>query len=268
MVSSYRTQAAGCIGGACFAFARLITRNYKSTTPAVEDLWSWRSSVLGVAVLAGPAMAAFIAGRPISGSNGSLAIALTPIIVAICMGALGASGLDLPARLWPGLTGLTALLLLLPQPEMNPRLLLALCTIPLSAGMASAFLDRSLVQDDEMRTDPRSQRSWVGIALLGAAGVYSIFALQGRHEVSVPFSWLSATVDGLAAFLSLQALATLGVMRWCAQFFLIPLLTMIEGVVFLKPLLDVRSWLAFVLLGVSSAYLLWSPVIETDRALF
>ena len=58
------------------------------------------------------------------------------------------------------------------------------------------------------------------------------------------------------ALLTLLVLRRLGVVRWSAQFLLIPLLTLLEGVLLLRPVLDFRSWMAFVLLAVSSGYLL------------
>ena len=191
-------------------------------------------------------------------------MALIPIVVATSVGAFGASGDDLPGRLWPGLTGVTGLLLLLPQPDLSVRYLLALSIMPLSAGLASAFLEMSLVNSADDHSSPK-QSLWMGAALLAAAGIYGGCALQAG-QTSFSFPWAGAVLDGLGAFLSLQVLQTLGAMRWGAQFLLIPLLTMVEGVVLLRPVLDLRSWLAFVLLGVSSAYLLWQQTEKAGRA--
>ncbi len=262
-VSSYRTQVIGCAGAASLVLISFV-HNRMNTPGSKLCLQPGRTGLLGVVVLAGPAVATLVAGRFVSGSSASLAMALSPVVVAVAMTALGALGQDLPARLWPGLTGLAGLLLLLPQPDLSPRFLLALSVMPVSAGLASAFVDRGLSHAREGGDRKGRPRSWMAVALLGAAVVYGGLAFQGWRESARHFPWSACVLDGLGAFLSLQVLETLGAMRWCAQFLVTPLLTLLEGVVFLHPLLDLRSWLAFGLLLVSSAYLLWNRTAETE----
>jgi threonine/homoserine efflux transporter RhtA len=69
------------------------------------------------------------------------------------------------------------------------------------------------------------------------------------------------------ALLSLLVLVRLGAVRWSAQFVLLPLLILLQGIVILRPAITVR-WVAGMLLIVTaSLYLLLPQFEETETAM-
>lgn len=218
-------------------------------------VWLWRRGVAGALALSGTALAAMVSDRYINANDVTLALSLTPVVVAIavCASRVG-EGHDLTARLWPGLMGLAGLLLLLPQPALSGwRFVLALCLMPAVIGTAAAIAAPVGVHGEEVRG---RALPWKVVALLGAGAMFvAVGLVERRTGSSLPLTWEAAVLDGVTALLSLMALSRLGATRWSAQFLVVPLLTMLEGAAILRPVLDVRSWLAFALLALSGAYL-------------
>ncbi len=235
---------------------------------------AFRVSILGyvggsVAVV-GPALAVAIFRRNVNASNATLALALTPCVIAVATSALmGEAHEDVTARLWPGLAGTAGLLLLLPQPVVRDwQFGLALAAMPLLAGLGATlyFVSRTSEQAGHF-SSVVIYRPAISLAFAGFA--YGALALRGLGQGAVPFSWGVAGADGLLALLTVMTLERLGPTRWAAQFLLAPLLTLVEGVAFLRPLLDLRSWLAFGLLTISATYLLVvGKVASPNRASF
>lgn len=258
--STELTEAAGCIMAAGLAALPVVFRRVRSRASSSSFRPAKLSGTSALA-LVGPALGASVAGRHVNGNNATLALALTPAVIAVALSARSHndSG-ELTGRLWPGLAGLAGLLLLLPQPSLDSwRFLLALGLMPLLTGLGAAFSllgPRSPQEpargDAYVDADPQ-----IVISLLIAGVLFAILTIAGGLTQSLPFSLSAAALDGLIFLLSLVVLARLGAVRWAAQFLLVPLLTMLEGAVVLRPVLDVRSWLGFALLAVSGGYLLY-----------
>ncbi len=254
------THAAGCWMAAGFALLMTLAlrrrrevRGPKSGDAIARFELSYFGG--GTAALAGAALAAAISSRFVNANNATLALALVPCVTAVAMSASGyGGGADLPARLWPGLAGVAGLLLLLPQPVFTDwRYGLAFAAMPLLVGVGSSAFSTSCAPE-VIRGPQRGSPACTVLLLAGFA--FGLLSLRSFRGSVASFSWGIAALDGLLALLSLLALQRLGATRWAAQFLLTPLITLLEGAVLLRPVLDLRSWLAFALLAVSGGYLL------------
>ena len=209
-------------------------------------------------MLTGPAVAQALSSRYVSADDATLALCLTPVVVAVAASATALEAGDMAARLWPGLAGAAGLLLLLPQPSLSGwRFVVALLALPLLAGIGAVHVTVTT----EAAQTPTAVRgvSWLGATLFVSSLLFALLGLIAyRQSGAVGVSALAVAADGLQALLTILALQRLGAVRWSSQFLIVPLLTMLEGAVLLRPMLDTRSWLAFVLLGVSSGYQIFS----------
>jgi threonine/homoserine efflux transporter RhtA len=70
--------------------------------------------------------------------------------------------------------------------------------------------------------------------------------------------------DGVLALLSLLVLARLGAVRWSAQFALLPLLILLQGILILRPTITVRWVAGMLLIATASIYLLLPQAEETE----
>lgn len=264
--STLSTEGVGCLMAAgLVGLLALRSRVRLGDYPPLR----FQGLVIGVAgalVLAGPAVAQVIAGRRISPDNGTLALALAPVVVAmLASGSGSAEGRDLPGMLWPGLAALTGLLLLLPQPAYSEwRPWLGLCSMPALVSVGAWWFGQGW-DDGGLRPS-----SWGGISLglIGGAVVFAVLWVAtigfGSDGGSSAFrggfwsgAWAGCGLDGLSALLALLALQRLHAVRWVSQFLWIPLVGLLEGVVFLWPVLDARSWVGLGLVGVGAAYQLF-----------
>ena len=264
-VSTAATEALGCFSAGCLVAGWAWWRSIRGRPLRSRTVPEINLSLAAGLLVSGPALASLIADRHLSGENATLALSLTPVVVAVASQHFYAETQEnLTARLWPGLAGMAGLLLLLAQPKFSSwRFTAALAAMPLIAGVAAAFVRSRLhsLETSPLVTLPDDQRwlvPWPTAALIAAALVFGVLALRAsgfQREFSC--SPLAASLDGITASLSLLVLARAGAVRWSAQFLAIPLFTLLEGVFLLRPILDTRSWLAFTLLLVSTGYLLW-----------
>jgi threonine/homoserine efflux transporter RhtA len=74
---------------------------------------------------------------------------------------------------------------------------------------------------------------------------------------------LAAGVDALEALLALIALGRLSATRWSAQFAIVPLLVLLEGVVFMSSSISARMIVGLLLLAVAAVALLIPPSEES-----
>ncbi len=255
--SSFWTQAVGCLLAAgCVGGFRAI----RSRSGVVLHSRVTVKGVLGYTLaFSGPALAGSLFGKHISSNNGTLAMALTPVVIATTVSVLDSSGDgDLIGSLLPGLAGLTGLLLLLPQPTFRSWMpWCALGAMPLLAG-AGATMSQRLEQPKESRADAGPYSLVFGLVMAGIT--FGVLAtLQRRGSAG---SGTACGLDALTALLSLLTLARMGAVRWGAQFLLIPLLGLVEGTVLLHPFLDVWSWIGMGLIALGSLRLLLSPTDE------
>ena len=91
-----------------------------------------------------------------------------------------------------------------------------------------------------------------------SALVFFALGVGMRQGLEMPrFSALGSAADGVDSVLSLIVLLRMGTMRWSAQFLLIPLLAILEGILFLHPAVFAPSWTGGGLLMIGSAFLVF-----------
>jgi drug/metabolite transporter (DMT)-like permease len=246
--SSVGSQAAGCAWAALVCVV-LVLRPRAVRGGQREFCFA---ALGGALLLCGPAAGELLRATRVEPAGLMMALALTPVVVALA-GRMD----EVAGRLWPGLAAVAGLMLVLAQPGLgDARSDAALCLAPVLTGCGAALL--------------RSERaeSWwrMPAALAGAAMVFAmswgVGAWQAGH-VAVP-SLLATACDGLLALLGLLVLARLGAERWSAQFALLPLLVLVQGIWILRPTLTLRWGVGMLLLAVAGVYLLLPQATETE----
>jgi hypothetical protein len=261
MVADTRPEAApslvsaalGCGWAAMLAFTLLDRGRNAGVTKAHES----RHMLAGAMLLGGPAVGMIVGARELNAGALTIALALTPVVVAVGVAAFGAAKADgVAGRIWPGLAAVTGLLLVLIQPNLsNTRSDIALALAPVLTGMGAALF----------WFDGESARPSAAYALMGAAALFAFstvgVAVATGHMPSI--SWLAVAYEGLLALLSVLALRSLGAMRWSSQFTWLPLLILLQGIVMVRPPVTARWLIGLGLITVASVYLLLPQ--EEDR---
>ena len=219
-------------------------------------------------VLCGVILGQALAGRHISTNNAALALALTPAVLAVLRSvSTNVPRVDLTGQLWPGLAGLMGLLLLLPQPSFSGvRAWTGLTSIPLLTGLGAALF--AAEPDGGGRTGNRQEQIWLFAGCLVAAVTFGCTGFLRQEPFTHGWTWHATCLDALIFWLSLVALGRLGCSRWSAQFLFIPLLGFGEGLIFVRPLLDFRSWVGLALLGAGAVRQLFPEEQEADTSSF
>jgi hypothetical protein len=204
--------------------------------------------------LAGPAIALFLRGRDLDSSALTIALALTPVIIAIASSALGTESSEgIAGRIWPGLAAVAGLLLVLVQPTLGDlRTDLALVLAPTLTGIGAVLFCVG------QRVDPPRAASRIPTSLLGASTLF-VLALAGSYFVAhtrPTVSLLAVACDGILALLGVLTLNQLGATRWSSQFTWVPLLVILEGIVLVRPQLTAHWFIGLILLIVAGVYLL------------
>jgi drug/metabolite transporter (DMT)-like permease len=247
------SQTLGCAWATLFAFALLLPkRNPPNPQPKPSRTASLRWFFAGALLFGGPAIGILFPGRDLDSSALTVALALTPIIIAITSTALGAESSDgIAGRIWPSLAALAGLLLLLVQPSLGDiRADFLLLLAPLLTGLGAVLFC----------THPSGSVFRPASALLGACALFAIAFLAGLLAGARPtFSLLAIACDGLVALLGIATLSRLGSTRWSSQFTWIPLLIILEGIVLVRPRLTAHWFTGLVLLIVAGVYLLLPP---------
>lgn len=221
---------------------------------------SWLGVLAGAMVFAGPAAGALLQARGLDGPALTMALALTPVAAGIASAALGRGSLDGAAgRIWPGLAAIGGLLLVLVEPGLgNVRTDVALLLAPVLTGVGAALFC--------VRGGTTTWRASSG--LLGGTLVFAValtvesVATRTRPTVSL----LAMACDGLLALLGIYALQQVGATRWSAQFTLVPLLVVLEGLALAHQPLTLRWVVGIALLLVASLYLLLPSSEEMEPA--
>jgi hypothetical protein len=188
-----------------------------------------------------------------------MALALTPVAVGIAAAAFGgrAAG-SVAGRIWPGLAAIGGLLLLLAEPSLSDPLTdLALFLAPTLTGVGAAFLCSGGASRWRATT-----ALFGGTALFALALIAESLVAHARPRVSL----LAMACDGLMALLSVYALLQVGASRWSAQFTLLPLLIVLEGIVLVRPLFTARWVVGLALLALASLYLLLPPTDDGESS--
>ena len=203
----------------------------------------------GAMLLAGPFLALIARMRIFEVTSLTIALALAPVVVAVARPAFRQTeGAELAGRMWPGIAAVAGFLLILPEPSLAGwREDGVLALAPLLTGVGAAWL----------RTRGGGEAPKTVAALAGSATVFLGAALiQGA-----PWHGALAAggLDALLLMLSVAALFRLGATRWSAQFVLVPLVVMVEGLAGMGFRPDTRSMVGLLLVALSSAFLLLPP---------
>lgn len=228
--STAGSRALGCVWA-----AMLVLVLGRAPLGVAKD---WRGMLAGAMMLGGPAIG-LLSGGMDSGSL-TIALALTPVVVAVAAAALGDGGEGMAGRMWPGLAAVAGLLLVLTQPNVsNVRNDVLLLAAPVLTGAGAALFCA------------KRGRS-IASALVGGAAVFVVSWVWARGAVSV----VAVACDGLLTVLGVLAVSRLGATRWSAQFAVVPLLIVLEGLVLVRPGLQVRWLVGLALIAAGSVYLL------------
>jgi hypothetical protein len=243
------SEALGCAWAALVSLVLLGRRPGASSVASMRRSPS-RSMLAGAMLFGGPAVALLTRVHEMDSGGLTIALALTPVIIAITTSALGNEASDgIAGRLWPGLAATAGLLLLLAQPALGDvRGDLALVLAPLLTGVGAA-----LFCSDQDRAPWRVTEALVGAAMLFSVALAETYVIAG---IKPTVSLLAVACDGTLAFVGIFALRQLGATRWSSQFTLIPLLIVVEGIVLIRPELTAHWAVGLVLLVVASLYLL------------
>lgn len=131
----------------------------------------WKTMPAGAILVGGP-VTALLAHAPLVDPGGlTMALALTPVVVAVASDALSRGQTDdVAGRLWPGLAAVAGLLLVLVTPSLSDvRSDFVLALTPLLAGVGAAWF---CVQPGTAAGKLRS-------GLAGAAMLFAVAALVG-----------------------------------------------------------------------------------------
>jgi drug/metabolite transporter (DMT)-like permease len=246
--STLASRALGCLWAWLFALLWLGRR-----ASSFSDL---RGMLAGAMLLGGPAIGLLSGGRDLDAASLTIVLALTSVAVAVAAAAAGTGSDGVTGRIWPGLAAVAGLLLILPQPGvtgLRRDLLLALAPVLTGVGAVLCCAPG---------TEGTARPPRVSSALLGALGLFllawlvnaSASRLYGTH-LPAP-ALLAVACDGLLALLAVLALSRLGATRWSAQFTLVPLLILVEGMALARSGLNTRWAAGLVLVALSSGYLL------------
>jgi len=242
------SAAVGC--GSAAALYLLILR------PAVREQAGQlaRSAIGGALLIVGP-LIALVYPHSIPAASLTIALALTPVVIAVAEAATRHTSETLAGRLWPGLAAIAGLLLVLTQPSLaSPGEDLILMLTPLLTGCGAVLF---------CSARPNVWR--IPAALLGAAAALGIGAAINiaMHLGTWPdTAGLAAGFDALEALLSLMALGRLSATRWSAQFAIVPLLVLLEGIAMMPSSTSARIIAGLLLLAIAAAALLIPPSEE------
>ena len=243
-----------------------------------RDTWARRGG-LQLARTGGAAVAFFgvpivvveYAGASVSSITRSALFAVVPVVVALAVAA-GDVGIreERGARrfLAPALAGVGGLLLLLPlQFSGSPRgrVMLALVSaVVVLVGFASVWLYRLLGDVAVVQA----------IALTGVANAIFLLVCSALHEVMV-WRWsglesvlsISSAVDLLEVLFIVWLLREMEPIRFAARYFVIPMVTILESFVFVRPQMTVRIGFGTALLAAGAGMLLFTKNGEEETVL-
>jgi len=222
-----------------------------------------RGLLAGALFLGGPAIGLLIGAHELNAGALTIALALTPVAVAIGAAAFGAeTSQGVAGRIWPGLAAVTGLLLILVQPNLgNTFSDLALFLAPTLTGMGAALFESTGQAD--VAGHPVAANALIGAAALFGFATLTTSLVAGHRPM---LSLLAVAYEGVLALLSVMALSRLGATRWSSQFTWLPLLILLEGIVMVRPPITARWVVGLLLLALAGVYLLVPQEDERDAA--
>lgn len=252
-VTTLASASLGC--GSAAALYLLVMRPWNTTRAVGSQLM--RSALGGAMMICGPLLVLLRPGSIPAGSH-TMALALTPVVIAVIASATSHNSETLAGRLWPGLAAIAGLLLLLAEPSLtNPGEDILLVLAPLLTGAGAVLFCSS------------RESVWrVPAALLGGCAALALGAVVNvvTHTGGLSsMSGLAAGCDALQALLSIVAISKLSATRWSAQFALVPLLVLLEGLALMPASIPGRIIVGLLLLAIAGVALLLPPTEEPPR---
>jgi drug/metabolite transporter (DMT)-like permease len=249
--STLASETIGCAWATLLTLAFLALQpGPAAAQPSPSRAARLRWLLAGAMFSSGPVITLFLHGRDLDASALTIALALTPVIIAIASSALGTESSEgIAGRMWPGLAAVAGLLLVLVQPTLGDlRTDLALVLAPTLTGIGAVLFC----------TDQPHAASRISTTLLGASTLFAI-ALASSYFIAhmqLSLSLPAVACDGILALLSILTLNQLGATRWSSQFAWVPLLVILEGIVLVRPQLTAHWFIGLILLIVAGIYLL------------
>ncbi len=236
--------------------------------------WGWRYVRLGAAAVGFfgvPIVVAEYARGSVSAISRSALFALVPVVVVMAVAFGESSGREeRGARLFlmPALAGVGGLLLLLPLGFSNSArgwvMLAVVCGAVVLVGLASVWLYRLLRGIDFANA----------IAVVGVANaVFLLFWSAVREEVVWRGDGLASAVsfgslaDVLEVLLITWLLREMAPIRFAARYLVIPLVTVLESYVLMRPDWTVRMGFGTALLAAGGGMLLFLKASEEETIL-
>lgn len=209
------------------------------------------SATAGAMMVCGPFAYLLFHDHNIDATGLTMSLMLVPVVVAVARPAFRhTEGAELAGRLWPGIVGITGMLLMVPQPSLAniPNDVVMVVSL-LSTGIGAAwFRTRS------------GTPVWRMLAALAGAAVLFTVGIHGVSGTAVKGMALAAFLDGGLILLTVGALLRIGATRWSAQFVLVPLIIFLEGLALARMWrLEVRAIVGLGLMIFATVFLLLPP---------
>jgi hypothetical protein len=232
---------------------------------------STRLAVMSLGFFGVPAVAIEFASGSVGEINRSALFAMVPIVAAVALTTVDAGGpAERGARrsLAPALAGLGGLLLLLPLSLSNSAhgnlMIAVICAAVILVGTTSVWLYR-LLQHFELSDA-------IALVCLSNAALLLIYAWASGNITWSGSSLLSlaslpSLVEVIEVLLLLWLLRKMPPVQFAARYLLIPLLTVVEAYVLLRPPLTLRIGAGVILLAAGTGMLLLQHPAEEEDVL-
>ncbi len=233
-----------CGIGAVIASAVAVVR--RRAVPRARDVL--RLAAVGVGLLALSSLGVLVGGVAVRPVNAAAALCLVPIIAAVMESAWS----ERPMEFWPGLVGLAGASQIFPVTLRMGAAAYVGLLVPPFAIAAACVACRRVARGVAME--------WA-IALIFIGGEAGLAVMEFVRKLSggsvVPsFSPLAIALDLLLAGMVVVLVLQMDVRRYVAQYFIVPVLTVLEGVVLLHAALLWRLGVGMVLMGIAAFALL------------
>lgn len=239
--------ALGCFSASLLILTIALARGLPVPTPRVCA----ESAIAGALMVCGPFAALLFHAHTVEATGLTMALMLVPVVVAVARPAFRhTEGGELAGRLWPGIVGVTGMLLMLPQPSLANAVNDAVMAVSLLAtGIGAAWF----------RTR-NGTPIWRMLAALGGAALVFTVGIHTIPASAVKGMALAAALDGGLMLLSVGALLRIGATRWSAQFVIVPLIIFLESLVLAHLWhLDARVLVGLGLMIFATVFLLLPP---------
>jgi len=227
------------IGVVCASAVAVVRRR---PVPGARDVL--RLAAVGAGLLALSSLGVAVGGVAARPVNVAAAACLVPIIVAVMSeGSL---------KFWPGLVGLGGALLIFPVTlRMGVAAYVGLLVPPFAVA-AACVACRRVARGIAME--------WA-VALVFIGGEAALAVMEFARKVSggnvaQSFSPLAVALDLLLAGMVVVLVLQMEVRRYVSQYFIVPLLTVLEGVILLHAALPWRLCVGMGLMGIAAFALL------------